>query len=152
MATYADQNSPTREAPSPRDSVPPPSAREPESTMGLVRKLIDELSTLVRGELALARAELREAFASAKTGAVALAAAGVVLFAAFLVLLSSAVLALAQVLPAWAAALIVGLIVGAIGYLMLRAGQKKLSPSVLEPTRTQESLRRDKDLFQRKHP
>jgi uncharacterized membrane-anchored protein YhcB (DUF1043 family) len=61
------------------------------------------------------------------------------------------VLALAQVLPAWAAALIVGFIVGAVGYLMLRAGQKKLAPSALDPAQTRESLRRDKDLLQRRH-
>ncbi len=128
------------------------SGGRPESTLGLLRKLTEELATLLRQELALARAQFTEALSSAKAGVVSLAAAGAILFAALLVLLAAAVLALAQVLPAWAAALIIGFILGAIGYGLLQAARKKLDPSVLKPTKTQQSLQRDKRVLERRHP
>jgi Putative Actinobacterial Holin-X, holin superfamily III len=102
--------------------------------------------------LALARAQFTEALSSAKAGVVSLAAAGAILFAGFLVLLAAAVLALAQVLPSWAAALIIGFMMGAIGYGLLQAARKKLDPSVFKPTKTQQSLERDKRVLERKHP
>ena len=126
--------------------------REPESTMGLLRRLMDELSVLFRQEVALARAEFAETLSAAKTGVASIATGGAVLFAALLVLLETAILALAQVMVPWLAALIVGVIVGIAGYLMLQAGRKKLGPSALKPTRTQESLRRDAEVLGRRNP
>ncbi|MDB6012210.1 MAG: hypothetical protein JWL65_4460 [Gammaproteobacteria bacterium] len=126
--------------------------REPESTMGLLRRLMDELSTLLRQEVSLARAEFAESLSAAKTGVASIATGGAVLFAALLVLLETAILALAQVMVPWLAALIVGVIVGIAGYLMLQAGRKKLGPSALKPTRTQESLRRDAEVLGRRNP
>jgi hypothetical protein len=125
--------------------------QEPQSTMGLLRRLMDELSVMFRQEVALARAELTASLSAAKTGVASIAAGGAVLFAALLVLLETAILALAQVMVAWLAALIVGVIVGMAGYLMLQAGRKKLEPSALKPTQTQDSLRRDAEVLGRRN-
>ena len=130
----------------------PRSAVSADSTVGLLRKLTEELATLLRQELALARAQLTEALSSAKAGAAWLAAAFVILFAGLLVLLAAAVLALAEVLPSWAAALIIGCIMGAIGYGLLQAGRKKLDPSGFKLVKTQRSLQQDKKVLERKHP
>jgi hypothetical protein len=124
--------------------------RDAESPAGLLRRLVDELTTLVRQELALATSEITRSISSARTGITAIASGGAVLFAGFLVLLAAAVLGLAEVMEAWLAALIVGLIVAAVGYGMLQAGRKKLDPAQLKPVRTQESLRRDKEIFDRR--
>lgn len=124
--------------------------RDAESPAGLLRRLVDELTTLVRQEIALATSEMTRSLGEARTGVASVATGGAVLFAGILVLLAAAVLALAEVMEAWLAALIVGVIVAAVGYGMLQAGKKKLDPSHLKPVRTQESLRRDKELFDRR--
>jgi Putative Actinobacterial Holin-X, holin superfamily III len=127
-------------------------ARESQSTAGLFRQLFDEVSTLFRKEIALAKAELSEAVSEAKLAAISMASGGAVLFAGGLVLLAAAVLALAHVVPDWLAALIVGGIVAVIGFVMIQAGKKKLEPSALKPERTQDALRKDKEMVQRRMP
>jgi predicted phage tail protein len=127
-------------------------ARESQSTAGLFRQLFDEVATLFRKEIALAKAELSEAASEAKMAAISMASGGAVLFAGFLVLLAAAVLALARVVSDWLAALIVGGIVAIIGFVMIQAGKKKLEPSALKPQRTQDALRKDKQMVQRRMP
>ena len=70
-------------------------ARQSDSAAGLLRRLLDEASTLVRKEIALARVEISEALSEAKVAAISMASGGAVLFAGLLVLLAAAVLALA---------------------------------------------------------
>jgi ABC-type multidrug transport system fused ATPase/permease subunit len=123
--------------------------REPETTTGLLRRLGDDLATLVRKELALATAEVSRGVNEMKKGIVGIAAAGAILYAGFLVLLGSAVLALGMVMALWLAALIVGAVVGIIGFVMLQSARSKLEAANLKPERSQESLRRDKELLHR---
>jgi hypothetical protein len=66
------------------------------------------------------------------------------------VLLVAAVLGLAEVMRPWLAALVVGAVVGSVGYWMLHAGQKKLDLTTFKPVQTQESLRRDKEVLERR--
>jgi hypothetical protein len=129
-----------------------PAVNEPESTVSLLQRLMGELSTLFRQEMSLAISEISRSLSSAKTGVASIATSGAVLFAAVLLLLEALVLGLAEVMRPWLAALIVGLVVGIVGYVMLQAGKKKLEPSALKPVQTQESLRRDKELLQRRGP
>jgi len=131
-------------------STPSPSDDRPASVIQLLHRLIGEIETLIRQELALATAELSRALSAAKTGAAALAVGGAVAFAGVLVLLSAAVLALAQVLPPWLAAVIVGSVVTIVGCLLLRRGAKKIEPAALKPVQTAQSLRRDKELVERR--
>jgi hypothetical protein len=141
MATYPNQGPPS-------GGFQP--ADESESTLSLIRRLIDELATLYRQEIALARAEFSESFMAARTGVASVAAGGAVLFAGFLALLSAAILGLAEVMRPWLAALIVGVVVGGAGYLTFQAGRRKLQPSIFKPTQTRESLRRDKEVLGRR--
>jgi len=129
---------------------PRPSEPQPDSTTGLLSRLVDEVSTLLRKELALAKAELSESINQAKLGAISLAAGGAVLFAALLVLLDAARLALAHVVSDWLAALIVGVITAILGFIALQAGKKKFEATQLKPGRTQDALRRDKDFVGRR--
>jgi hypothetical protein len=129
---------------------PRPTEPQPDSTTGLLSRLVDELSTLLRKELALAKAELSESLNQAKTGAISLAAGGAVLFAALLVLLSAATFALAHVVSDWLAALIIGVITAIAGFVMLQSGKKKFEASRLTPERTQDAFRRDKEMVERR--
>jgi len=127
-----------------------PTEPQPDSTTGLLSRLVDEVSTLLRKELALAKAELSESINEAKLGAISLAAGGAVLFAALLVLLAAATLALSHVVSDWLAALIIGVITAVVGFVMLQSGKKKFEATHLKPERTQDALRRDKDMVERR--
>src|SRR5215469_13782644 len=87
-------------------ATPAPSAPDhAPSTAELIRRATEQLSTLVRDELALARAEMAQKLAHAGKGAGLFGGAGVVALYGVFGLLAAAVLGLAQVIPAWAAAL-----------------------------------------------
>jgi uncharacterized membrane protein YqjE len=124
--------------------------REPDSAAGLLSRLMGEVSTLFRKEIALAKAEVSEAASEAKAGAISLVAGGAILFAAVLVLLAAIVLLLAERMDPWLAALIVAVVVAVIGFVMIQSGKKKLDPSSFKPERTQDALRKDKEMVQRR--
>jgi hypothetical protein len=124
--------------------------RETESTAGLLSRLIGEVSTLFRKELALAKAEISEAASQVKTGAIMLVAGGAVIFCAVLVLLAALVLVLAKVIDPWLAALVVAAVVGVIGFVMIQHGKKQFELSSFTPERTQDALRKDKEMVQRR--
>jgi len=109
-----------------------------------------EASTLFRKEIALAKAEVSEAASEAKAGAISLVAGGAIVFAAVLVLLGAIVLLLAERMEPWLAALIVGVVVAVIGFVMIQSGKKKLDPLSFKPERTQDALRKDKEMVQRR--
>jgi hypothetical protein len=124
--------------------------REPDSAAGLLSRLMGEVSTLFRKEIALAKAEVSEAASEAKAGAISLVAGGSIIFAAVLVLLAGIVLLLAEVMEAWLAALIVAAVVAIIGFVLIQSGKKKLDPASFKPERTQDALRKDKEIVQRR--
>ncbi len=125
-------------------------AREGQSAVGLVKRLLNEFSLLFRKAIVLAKAEASEALSQAKTAAISVVSGGAVLFGGILVLLAAAVLALAHVVPDWLAALIVGAIVTVVGYIMIQGGKNKFDPAALKPDRTQHALRQDKEMVERR--
>jgi Putative Actinobacterial Holin-X, holin superfamily III len=143
MATIS---SPT--APPPDSTAIPP---ESQSTLALVRRLLDELSVLFRQEVRLAIAEVSSALGSLTIGATSIAAAAAMLFGGLLVLLAAAVLGLSLALPAWLAALLVGLVVIGAGIVALRIGNARFHAGALKPARSARSLLKDKDVLTRKN-
>jgi hypothetical protein len=127
-------------------------ARESQSTVTLLRRLMNELATLVRQEIALATAEMTRAARTLLASATSVAIGGAVLYAGLLALLAAAILGLANVMQPWLAALIVGVAVVVIGLVMVQRGLKTLNPEQLKPTHTAESLRRDKEVLERNTP
>lgn len=136
----------------PATSIPQTSRvnHEPESTASLLSRLMGDVSTLFRKEIALAKAEVSEAASNAKAGAIGLVAGGVMMFAGVLVLLAALVFLLAKVVELWLAALIVGALVTIVGFIMFQRGKKKLHPAMFTPDRTTEALRKDKEMVQRR--
>ncbi len=133
---------------------PPPALdageRETQTTLGLVRHLLDELALLFRQEVRLATAEVSRSLTTLLTGATSVAVAGAVLFAGLLVLLAAAVLGLALALPAWLAALVVGAVVILVGFALLALGRAKFKEVHLKPEHTVASLSKDKDVLTRR--
>jgi uncharacterized membrane protein YqjE len=116
------------------------------STGELVSRLSEQVSTLVREELALARAEMTEKGKRAGMGAGLLGGAGVVALYGVGALLATVVIALDLVLPLWLAALIVTVVLfAAAGVLALigRTEVKRATPPV--PERTKENVQADVD-------
>jgi putative superfamily III holin-X len=131
----------------PQAAGEPQPGMEPQKISELVRHLLDQLSTLFRQELSLAIAELSRSLTALLVGATSVAVAGALLFAGLLVLLSAAVIALALVLPAWLAALVVGVGVVLIGAALLGVGVSRFKAASVAPKRSAESLRKDKDVL-----
>jgi Flp pilus assembly protein TadB len=109
----------------------------------LFRQLTQDLSTLMRQEVMLAKTELSQKASEAGKDVGLLAAGGAIAYAGFLVILAGVVLALGLVLPWWASALIVGVVVAAIGYFLIRKGQTALKQADLRPKQTIETLKED---------
>jgi hypothetical protein len=124
-----------------RVGVDPTAERRSErSVAALLADLANETGVLIRQETALLKAELNEKLARTGQGAGALAAGGLIAFSGWLVLLAAAVLGLAHVVAPWLAALIVGLVVVALGAGLFFFGKSRLD---LVPRRTVDSLRAD---------
>jgi hypothetical protein len=105
--------------------------------------LANETGLLIRQEVALFKAELLEKLGRLGQGLGALAAGGLVAFSGWLVLLAAAVLGLSTVVAPWLAALIVGLVVFALGAALLFFGKSRLDAEALVLRRTLNSLRED---------
>jgi hypothetical protein len=120
------------------------------SLASLLRDLITEISELMRQEFRLARAETTAKLARAQTALIAMAAGLLLGFCALLVLLEAAVVGLSEVMPPWAASLVVAGVTAAVAFALLITGQRMLSPTNLVPERTIESLRQDRDMVMEK--
>src|SRR5688572_23794715 len=113
----------------------------------LLGQLGGDITALVRKEAELARAEVSEKLNAAGKAVTDIAAGGLLLVASLLVLLQALVLALSKIMdPIWAA-LLVGLVVAAVGYLLLRAGMKAISLKGLAPDRSARQLKKDAELM-----
>jgi hypothetical protein len=125
---------PDVEAPGPRPGRP---------VTALLSDLANETGTLVSQEIALFKAELQQKLARAGIGAGALAAGGMIAFSGWLALLAAAILGLSNVLAPWLSALIIGILVVALGAGLLLYGKTRLNADALVPRRTLNSLRED---------
>lgn len=110
----------------------------------LMGQLSTQTSRLVRDELRLAQKEFQEAAKHAGIGAGLFSVAGLLAFFGFAAVVAAAVGALALVLPVWAAALIVAVL------LFIAAGiaalvSKRQIDEVSPPRQTTESVKTDID-------
>ena len=92
----------------------------------LAKSLSEDISTLVRQELALARAEMTEKGKRAGIGIGMFSGAGLLAFFGFGTLLATAILALALVMDAWLAALIVTVVLFIAAAVLALMGKNKV--------------------------
>lgn len=117
--------------------------RESKSIGELIAGVTDSLKHLVRSEIDLAKVEMRNAAGKLGGGAGLLAAAGVFALFTFALFLTAAVAALALVLPVWASALIVGIVLLLVTVALGLAGRKKLQAASPVPTAAIENVKTD---------
>lgn len=128
----------------------PGGGAEQGSVAGLLTRLMDDAVALAKNEIALAKAEARGALNDMKKSIAPFAIAGGVLLAGTLTLVAAAVLALAEVMSPWLAALIVGIGLLLIGWMLLKAGQRKVANIGDRLDRTQSSLQKDATVVARR--
>lgn len=129
----------------------PAANRDNRSLASLFSELTQEISALVRQEVALARAEISEKVGQVGTGIASLAAGGMIVLIGLFFLAQALVFGVAALLQlvvsaetaAWLAPLLVGLVIALIGWALISKGRSNLAASNLAPRRTAESLQRD---------
>jgi hypothetical protein len=120
--------------------------RDERSLGDLFSDLSRETTTLVRQEVQLAKAELTQSATEAARGIGMLLAGGAVAYAGLLFLLLAIVFGLIQAgWDAWLSALVVGLVVVAIGAILVLRARESLKPANLAPRRTGETLKEDQE-------
>ncbi len=120
--------------------------RDNRSLGELFAELSRETSTLVRQEMQLAKIEMSQKASEVGKDIGFLVAGGAVAYAGFLALIAALILGIAALgLAAWLSALLVGLVVAAIGGYLVWSGLKALQRTELAPRQTIETLKEDKE-------
>lgn len=121
-------------------------ATQDQSVKSLLVDLVNNVGKLVRQELQLVQVETSEKTSQALEGVIVIVGGLFVAFAALLILLQALVVGLAEFMEPWIASLIVGVLVAAVAFVLIRHGQNNLKASSLAPERTLKVMRDQKDM------
>lgn len=117
-----------------------------QSTAELLHRATEQLSRLVRDELALARAELAEKGRHAGIGVGLFGGGGALALYGLGALIAALILLLALVMPAWLAAALVAVVLFAVAAGLALSGRRQVRRAVPPvPTATVGSVRADLD-------
>ena len=114
-----------------------------KSTAELVRDLTEQFSHLARTEVRLAVHEAQDKAKHAGIGAASIGAAGVLAGYGLAIVLAGLVLLLALALPAWVAAMIVGVVVLLIAGVAALVAKKQFRRSAPMPSDAVDSAKED---------
>ncbi len=118
-------------------------SRDDRSLGELFAELAQETSTLVRQEVNLAKTEMSHKASRAGRHIGVLAAGGAVAYAGLLAILAGVIVLLDNVMPLWLSALLVGVVVAVVGYLLVRRALDALKREDFAPRETMETLKED---------
>jgi hypothetical protein len=113
------------------------------STGELITQATDDISTLIRNEIALAKQDLATSGKRLGIGAGMFGAAGTLALYGLGVLVAAAILGIAEALDAWLAALIVGAALFVIAGIAALIGKGKVSKVTEAPQERIESVKAD---------
>jgi uncharacterized membrane protein len=118
---------------------------EERSIGELFGELSQDMALLVRQEAQLAKTEMQTKLSKVTGDLISLAAGGIVALVGGLALTATVILLLIDPigLKPWLAALIVGLLLGIVGWVMLQRGLKDLKRTDPTPRRTVETIKED---------
>ena len=105
--------------------------------------LASDMSSLVRQEITLAKVEISQKAKYVGRNVGYLVIGGAVAYAALLAIMAALIMLLAKVVPHWGSALIVGAVVGGIGWLLIGKAMSALQQTDLTPHETVETLKED---------
>lgn len=109
----------------------------------LFSDLVNETTTLVRNEVALAKVEMTQKVTKVGRNVGSLVIGGAIGYAALLALCAAAILLLDLAMPAWLAALIVGVVVAVVAWILVSKALTALRNMELKPQESVESLKED---------
>ncbi|HEY0396342.1 MAG TPA: phage holin family protein [Candidatus Elarobacter sp.] len=123
----------------------PDAPREADRPIGeLLRELGDEISTLMRQEIALAKVEISEKVKPAAASAGMFGGTAIFGLGAFGALTAFLIALIALAVPVWAAALIVTVVYGIVAGVLAITGKKKLQEAApLVPEQTAQTVKED---------
>jgi Flp pilus assembly protein TadB len=119
--------------------------RDDRSIGELFSELAQESATLVRQEVQLAKEEMTQKASRVGKDVGFLAAGGAVAYAGLLAIIAGLIFLLGLVIPLWISALVVGVVVAAVGYFLVRKGLDALKREDLAPQETINTLKEDKE-------
>src|SRR5688500_9239630 len=117
--------------------------KDERSIGDLFSELAAETGTLIRQEVSLAQVEIVNKATAVGKNVGFLVAGAAVGYAALLAVLAGVVLALANFMPGWAAALVVGIIVGVAAFILISSAITALKETNLKPEESVESIKED---------
>jgi len=125
-----------------------------DPTLGApVHQLTQQVPELVRSEIRLAQAELTEKGKFSGIGVGMFGAAGVLTLFGTAALVTTVILALAQTLPAWASALVVGVVLLAAAAVTGLLGKREVTAATpAKPARAVEGIKEDLATIEGEHP
>jgi uncharacterized membrane protein len=109
----------------------------------LFSDLVHETTTLVRNEVALAKVEMTQKATKVGRNVGSLVVGGAIGYAGLLAICAAVILLLERVMPAWLAALIVGVVVAVVAWVLISKALTALRSMDLKPQETVESLKED---------
>lgn len=117
--------------------------REERSIGELFSELANETSTLIRQEIALAQTEMTQKATKAGKNVGFLAAGGAVGYVGLMAIVAGIILALSYFMPAWLAAIIVGVVISIVSYVLISSSLAALKNMNVKPAATVETLKED---------
>ena len=118
-------------------------APDTRSVGDIFHDLVQDIGRIIRDEVQLARTEFNEKARCARTAGGAFAAAALTGLLSAACIVAGCVAALALLLPVWLAALVTGILLGAIAGGAYAAGSRRLRSVELTPRQTVETLKQD---------
>jgi hypothetical protein len=117
-----------------------------EPTLGdLFSSLTGDISTLIRQEVDLARTETTEKLTRATSSVISMVAGGMIAYTGLIALIIAVIVGLSNLMPLWLSALIVGIVVIAIGGIMIASGRSSLANMSVVPEKTVESMKENRE-------
>ena len=117
--------------------------REERSLGELFAELARDTSSLVRQEVDLAKTEVTQKATRAGRHIGMIGAGAAVAYAGLLAVVAAVILGIGLFIPLWLSALIVGIAVAIVGYVVIQSGLSALKRADLTPHETIESLKED---------
>ena len=105
--------------------------------------LASEMSNLVRQEVALAKVEITQKAKGIGKNVGYLVVGGAVGYAALLAVIAAVIMLLDRYMPAWGAALLVGILIAGISWLLIGKALNALQETDITPRETVETLKED---------
>ena len=109
----------------------------------LFSDLASQMSELVRKEVELAKVEVGQKAKFVGKNVAYLVVGGAIAYAALLTILAAIVMLLDNVMPSWGAALLVGIVVAVVGWLLVSKARAALQTTDVTPQQTVETLKED---------